>query len=132
MGGATSREEFIGKFDDIAEELVRTATLTATSARGASTELCQIQGKSLSVLVDGGLTPVLPARSSGIRIAFPLAVIAAVVMLVSTIGALLFILTRNRGSARKATTMLLGVAWLLFAAPAEAAPLVNHSDLCLS
>jgi hypothetical protein len=129
MGGTTSREEFIGKFDDIAEELIRTATLTATSARGASVELCRIQGKSLSVLVDHGLTPVPPARSSGIPvIAFPLAVIAAVVLLASTIGALLFVLIRNRGSARKATTMLLGVAWLLFAAPAQSAPLVNHSD----
>jgi hypothetical protein len=118
MGGTLSNEEYVGQFADLARELLGTATLTATTARGVSTDLCQIQGRSLNVLVQGGLTRTDPGlvQPGGVSVIF-LAVLAlaGVVLLVSVLGVLLFVVIRKSRSARKVVRMLVGAALLLFA-----------------
>jgi len=122
MGDVLSQEEYIGQFADFAAELLATATLTATTVRGVSAELCRIDGKSLNVLVDRRLTPFLPGRFGGMPIIFiALVAMAGFVLLLSVLGVLLFVIIRKSHSARKVVTMLVAATLLLFASTLSAA-----------
>ncbi|MBI1839756.1 MAG: hypothetical protein HYR88_02750 [Verrucomicrobia bacterium] len=115
IGGATVSEGFVGNFRDLADELLRTKTVSATTVRGANVELCQFQGKSITVRVDGAL-PSPPTTQLRVW-SFSLAaiVVGAAVLLIAAGGiALLLVLARKGGAAGKTALRVIGVMLLLF------------------
>ena len=66
MAGATATTEFPGEFDELAEELLRTKTMSWKSVRGAPIKLCQIRGNpfTLEVDVDTAVGPPRGAKPS--------------------------------------------------------------------
>ena len=67
IGNTTVREELPGNFRDLAEELLRTASVSAKSVRGASIELCRVKGEPLvAQVLNGAGAPVSEAaRATG-------------------------------------------------------------------
>ena len=67
IGNTTVREELPGNFRDLSDELLRTASVSAKSVRGASIELCRVKGEPLLVQVlNGAGAPVSDAaRATG-------------------------------------------------------------------
>ncbi len=97
VGGAALREELRGQYRDLAAELMRTATFSAKTERGAKIELCQFQGKPLTMEVlgpvDGG-TPIV--RRGVVLLGFPEIVIIGAFLAAAAGGTLLFLAKARR------------------------------------
>ncbi|MEQ1851124.1 MAG: serine/threonine-protein kinase, partial [Chthoniobacteraceae bacterium] len=52
IGGVTAQEELSGSFRDLSAELLRYKNMSAKTVRGEEIELCQFQGKPVTVQVD--------------------------------------------------------------------------------
>ncbi len=52
IGGVTARQELSGSFRDLSAELLRYVNMSTKTVRGAEIELCQFQGKPVTVQVD--------------------------------------------------------------------------------
>jgi serine/threonine protein kinase len=123
MGGMKSREEFPGNFRDLSAELLRYKNLSAKTVRGASIELCQFQGKSFTVQVDGAVPRPESTRQptagqygfSGKPNFSVRAALVGVVVLGVVIGGivLLVVLVRKGGTAGKVVALLVAVPLLL-------------------
>jgi len=112
IGGSTSRKELRGSYREIVDELRSSRSLSVKTERGTSIELCQIQGKPVSVLVEGAL-PASP--SSHTRVFKSWVAMAVLLMSVSvlTLFIVLFV-SLGRSSARRAIAWVAGVILLLF------------------
>ncbi len=89
IGGVTAREELTGSFPDLSAELLRYKNMSTKTVRGAEIELCQFQGKPVTVQVPVLISTVTtPAAVKVVNWSFPfygliaLCVLAAVVIVV--------------------------------------------------
>ncbi len=115
IGGATVREELAGNFRNLADELTGTATFSAKTERGTSIELCQFQGKSFTVTVDGGVPLAQSSRQIGTSFPLVAIVVGALILLMAAGGiALLIVLVRKGGTAGRIVLLVIGVLLLLF------------------
>lgn len=88
FGGAISRTDLVGSFEELAEQLRKTKQLSVRIERGTEIELCELQGKpiSLRVELDGPLSgastrPLASPISVGLT-AFALVIFVAISLLV--------------------------------------------------
>jgi serine/threonine protein kinase len=121
MGGVKSREELAGRFQDLADEVLRARNQSFKTVSGASIELCQFRGESIIVRVDAlpiTVTTAVPTKVvrwgfSGLAL-WP---VLAVVVLTVIIGGivLVVVLARKGGSGGKIALLLVGAAGLFLA-----------------
>ncbi len=110
FGGTTVREELSGNFRELADELLRTASLSAKTDRTASIELCEFQGKPFTVRIDASAQSTRREETSFMLMVI---VVGVVVLLVAVGGiALITVLMRKGGSAGK-MLLQIGVPSLL-------------------
>ena len=121
MGGVKSREELAGRFQDLADEVLRARNQSFKTVRGASMELCQFRGESIIVRVDAlPMTTTTAVPTKVVHWGFsgmPLWPVLAVVVLTVIIGGivLVVVLERKGGTGGKIALLLVGAAGLFLA-----------------
>ncbi len=113
IGYHTLREEFSGNFRDLADELLRTKTMSAKTACGTIIELCQFQGKPFTVQVQTHASPLRIGSRTAVFGVGTMEVGAALLLIVVVTGIVL--LVRKGGSAGKVVLSVVGALLLLLA-----------------
>ena len=139
IGGATAREELPGSFRDLSAELLRYKNLSAKTVRGAEIELCQFQGKPITVQVQVLTSTVTtPGTVKVVNWSFPF---VGVIGLCVIAGVVFILLMRRGWSARKVLLLLGGMLliggiviaalFMLWGGSAGGMPWTNHIRIIL-
>jgi len=111
IGYHTLPEEFPGNFRDLADELLRTKTMSAKTTCGTTIELCQFQGKPFTVQVQSQASPLTIGSRSGVFGIGTMAVGALVLLIIAAS----IVLARRGDSAGKIVLLVVGALLLLLA-----------------
>ena len=110
IGGVTAREELTGSFRDLSAELLRYKNMSAKTVRGAEIELCQFQGKPVTVQVDALVSTVTTPGT--VKVGNSSFSFVGVIGLCVIAGVVIVLLLRKGWSAGK-VLLLLGVPLLI-------------------
>jgi hypothetical protein len=108
IGGLVWRQELLGDFHDLADELFRTAGFSAKAERGASIELCEFQGKPFTVLVNAFPAPITTTATVKV-VNWPIIAVIAIAGLLAIPGIGLLVLLVRKGASAGKVLLLIGV-----------------------
>ena len=115
IGGVTARQELSGSFRDLSAELLRYVNMSTKTVRGAEIELCQFQGKPITVQVPVLTTVTTPATVKEVSWSSPIVGVGIIGLCVIGGIVLIIMLVRKGGTVGKVVALLCVVPMLLLA-----------------